>query len=115
MTLLHYIVDVAEIEKPSLLDFINELSSVKQASRLNVDTLKAELQVLEKNVHELQTHLDKNPDDLADLMKGNSDLYLIKNRYEIFCSFFFNGFISFLMEGERTILFLLNFRFSRAS
>ena len=70
MTLLHYIIDIAENEKPSSLEFTDQLASVKQVSRLNPDALKAELQVWERNVKELLTHLEKHPDDLPELMKG---------------------------------------------
>ena len=70
MTLLHYIVDVAENEKPSLLDFTDQLSNVKQVSRLNFDSLKAELLVWDKQLKELNTHLEQRPDDLPESMKG---------------------------------------------
>lgn len=57
MTLLHYIVDIALKENPALLDFTVELSSVKEASRLSLETMTAELREWISRISELQKQL----------------------------------------------------------
>lgn len=72
MTLLHYIVDVAMVDNPSLLDFTVQLSTVKEARRLSLETLAAELRGWKGQVDQLQTQMASADADLTELMNGNS-------------------------------------------
>ena len=72
MTLLHYIVDVAMADNPSLLDFTLQLATVKEARRLSLETLAAELRGWKGQVDQLQTQMASADADLTELMNGNS-------------------------------------------
>ena len=75
MTLLHYLVDIADNENPDLLNFTSQLSNVVDARKLSLESMKMELVVWKNQVHDLQTNLKKHPGDLLDLMNG-SKLFL---------------------------------------
>lgn len=70
MTLLHYIVDIAMNENPTLLDFTTQLSSVKEARRLSLETLATELKGWKSQVEQLQNQMQDAEADLADFMNG---------------------------------------------
>ena len=71
MTLLHYIVDVAENENPSLLDFTQQLSKVKEARRMDLEALTEELYGWKSKVDELDSQLTDTEDDLTNLLSGS--------------------------------------------
>jgi hypothetical protein len=70
MTLLHYIVDIALNENPSLLDFTVQLASLKEASRLSLETLVTEVREWKSQIDDLQKELLVADPDLIDFMKG---------------------------------------------
>ncbi len=70
MTLLHYIVDIALNENPSLLDFTIQLTSVKETSRLSLETLATEVREWKSQIDDLQKELLEADTDLTDFMKG---------------------------------------------
>ncbi|XP_046647643.1 inverted formin-2-like [Daphnia pulicaria] len=70
MTLLHYIVDIALSENPSLLDFTVQLASLKEASRLSLETLATEVREWKSQIDDLQKELLVADPDLIDFMKG---------------------------------------------
>ena len=88
MTLLHYIVDVAVNENPGLLEFTTQLSSVKEARRLSLETLASELRGWKSQVDQLQKQMINAEADLADFMKGFTTDYMciFKIYYGIFSS-----------------------------
>ena len=71
MTLLHYIVDIALNENPTLLDFTIQLASVKEASRLSLETIATEVREWKSQVGELQKQLLHADAELNDFMRGN--------------------------------------------
>lgn len=69
MTLLHFIVAM-ETDNPHLLDFATELSSVKDASKLSLETIFAELRNWKSQVANLQEQALSLDSDFAKLMNG---------------------------------------------
>ena len=70
MTLLHYIVELADHDNPSLLDFTSELADVREAARLNFEALGIELRNWTQRVGQMKCQLTAaNDDQLNSLMK----------------------------------------------
>ena len=66
MNLLHFVVQMAEEKKNSLLDFPEKMPVLAEACRLNVDTLEAEVAQLKKNLDTTKKRLETSTDDLKE-------------------------------------------------
>lgn len=66
MTLMHYIVEVAEEKDEKLLSFPDEIHNLQQASKLSVDHLKSEINLLKKKVGNLEKQLEKAEEDVQE-------------------------------------------------
>lgn len=70
MTLLHYIVNIAVTENPFLLEFTAQLTSVKEARKLSLETMASELRGWKSQVKHLQAKLGNSEADVAAIMNG---------------------------------------------
>ncbi len=59
-------------ENPTLLDFTIQLSSVKEARRLSLETLATELRGWKSQVEQLQNQMEHAEADLANFMNGTT-------------------------------------------
>ena len=69
ITLLHYIVEM-ENDNPHLLDFCSELSSVKDAKRLSLETLASDVRSWKLQIEQVQNQLQNAESDVAEMMNG---------------------------------------------
>lgn len=73
MTLLHYLVDIAEKEDVEILNFTNDLRYLSECSRLSVEGLTTEVNQLKSGVEQLDKQIQKNDPSLnkyfADFIK----------------------------------------------
>ena len=70
MTLLHYIVDIAENENAALLEFTQQLMDVKEARRFNLEALVTEVAFWRKQVTQIEREISDADEVLRDLMNG---------------------------------------------
>lgn len=101
MTLLHYIVDIALNENPSLLDFTIQLASVKEASKLSLETLTTEVREWKSQIDDLQKELLNADTDLTDFMNGLLIFLLV---HVISLSNLYTSFSGFLAEAKEKVL-----------
>ena len=66
MTLLHYMVDLANNENPSLLDWAVDLTEVKAASKFYLDALTGEIREWSEQIQKLQVQLATANDQQLD-------------------------------------------------
>lgn len=105
MTLLHYIVDIALNENPSLLDFTVQLASVKEASKLSLETLATEVREWKSQIDDLQKELLVADPDLIDFMKGLL-IFLLERVISLLN--FYTFFSGFLVEAKEKVLAMQN-------
>uniref|UniRef100_A0A224Z7W4 Rhoa gtpase effector dia/diaphanous n=1 Tax=Rhipicephalus zambeziensis TaxID=60191 RepID=A0A224Z7W4_9ACAR len=63
MTLLHFLVEIAEKEQAQTLSFTKDLRHLAQCSRLSLDGMRAELKQLSTGIEKLERHLPQGDAD----------------------------------------------------
>ncbi|XP_072171506.1 inverted formin-2-like [Diadema setosum] len=66
MTLMHYLVEVAEDKDPKLLTFPDEMKNLGQACKLSLDHLTSEVNLLDRSLAKLTKQVEKATDDIKE-------------------------------------------------
>ncbi|XP_041454485.1 inverted formin-2-like isoform X2 [Lytechinus variegatus] len=66
MTLMHYLVEMAEEKNPDLLTFPSEMKNLSQACKLSVDHLTSEVKLLGKNLSKIEKQVNTASDDIKE-------------------------------------------------
>ncbi len=70
MNLMHYIVDVAEQKNKKMLSFPSEMQCLHEASRLSVDYLTGEINMLNRSLDKIQKQQEKAVAEVQEQLKG---------------------------------------------
>ncbi|KAL1428809.1 hypothetical protein MTO96_002528 [Rhipicephalus appendiculatus] len=70
MTLLHFLVEIAEKEQAQTLSFTKDLRHLAQCSRLSLDGMRAELKQLSAGIEKLERHLPQGDDEFKQHFGG---------------------------------------------
>ncbi|XP_072041000.1 inverted formin-2-like isoform X2 [Amphiura filiformis] len=69
MNLMHFIVQLAEDKDKKLLNFPNEMNSLKAATRLSIDHLSGEVNQLNKSLQKIEKQLTNAPADITEQLQ----------------------------------------------
>ncbi|CAD5117050.1 DgyrCDS5873 [Dimorphilus gyrociliatus] len=93
ISLLHYLIESLQIRCPQVMEIQNELSSVKEASKVEVAELEKEIRLLRKGLREikLETEFEKKRD-------SNDKFSIVMSNFETVANYKLNDLEKLLIE-----------------